>query len=118
MKDSRIKHTIIMETVRTPQFFGAKNVKDGKEPGVDPRQCPRGGTGMNERAVNLDGWKGDCPCKQGQSRGWRMGTGKGASGMASTGRWVRFERAGSMRQWGQKSLQRRFSRKRVGSQVI
>lgn len=86
MKDSRIKHAIIMETVRMRQFFGAKNVvKDGKGPGSDPRQCPRGGTGMNERAVNLDGWKGDCPCKQGQSGGWRMGTGKGASGMASTG---------------------------------
>lgn len=38
VQDSRIKHAIIMETVRMVQFLGGKNaVKDEKGPGSDPR---------------------------------------------------------------------------------
>lgn len=37
VKDSRIKHSVIMETARMGQFFGGKNaVKDGKGPGSEP----------------------------------------------------------------------------------
>lgn len=96
-------------------FWGKECCERWEGSRVWPQAMPLGNTGMKRRAVEGPGKQtAECHCNS----GWRtVGAGEWASGRTSIKWWVRFERAGSVRQGGQKSLQRRFTRKQVKKPV-